>query len=110
MHAVAYIDAPRPLAQSGLAERLVALIPLLHGPSKTELRTRLPSRLRNDAVGGVSPAIEADRWVDEVGALLAVQAAREQCEALGVLVLLRYMPPPPRLQPGVTRDVERSHR
>lgn len=35
---------------------------------------------------------ERNRWLDEVGALLSVQAAREKCEALGLLVLLSYMP------------------
>ena len=52
----------------------------------------MPPRLRDDAGGRAVAESERARWLDEVGALLALQAAREQCEALGLLVLVRYMP------------------
>ena len=77
-------------------------MPTLDGPTPTELRARLPARLQQPATtggGGVSStgsnaALEAERasWLTEVGALLSIQYARERCEVLGLLILLRYMP------------------
>ena len=83
---------PPSCVQGGLPERIVALIPTFNlEPSKTELHARLPERLRGEAT---SPAIKSARatWLAEISSALAVHAARERCEALGLLVMLRYMP------------------
>ena len=73
--------------QGGLPSRIVALVPTLRTPTATELRARLPPRLSHKAEDAAGSA-----WLSEVGGLLALHAAKERCEALGVLVLLRYMP------------------
>ena len=78
------------LLQGGLPARVVALVPTLRAPTSTELHMRLPARLQSETCSSVER--ERHVWLNEVGALLAVHAAKERCEALGLLLLLRYMP------------------
>jgi hypothetical protein len=77
------------LTQGGLASRVAANIPTLTPPSMASLNKRVPPRLSgSENVVKVARA----KWMSEVGSLLALHAAKERCEALGLLVLLRYMP------------------
>ena len=77
-------------AQGDLPSRIVALIPSLDRPTSSNVRDRLPARLQANGDPAIARAQAV--WEAEVGALLALHAAKERCEALGLLVLLRYMP------------------
>jgi len=81
-----------PPPQGRLAERIVNLIPTLEKPTSAEVRARLPARLREDVGKAGDSSNAAALWLEEVDKALALHASRERCEALGLLLLLRYMP------------------
>ena len=90
------VPPPLPLwisnSQGRLAQRIVDLIPTLTKPTSAEVRARLPKRFRDDQKKPDEVSEAAERWVEQVGHVLAIHVARERCEALGLLLLLRYMP------------------
>ena len=75
------------MLQRGLSERLLLLLIQLDSPPSA--MSRLPGRLQgsDDAIRGAR-----SEWLVEIDRALALHAAKEKCDAMELLLLLRYLP------------------